>query len=318
MNIILTGITGNIGYEVARILLREGHTVIPIVRSKAEYSIPERLKELNADFSQISEHISADLEHEVPHHALTNVDCIIHCAGVVHFRKAGSSNELMMRNLLTFAKDTKIPIYYVSTAYIYKPNNEPLFNRYEVDKDHAENILISSSLPHTILRPSIVTGNSQTGEIIHFSGYYLMVPAFIGALTKADKIRFPSIQNQVNIIPVDWVAQSIVDVVKNKKEGTLYITNPNPPTFNTLLLETLKFFKLDNKLEIIECTLEEYKKMDLSSVERDLFNFCVPFLPYLTTHYNFPSSLCTHGLSSDYIQKILSYFKHSQDEKLEK
>jgi len=245
MNIILTGITGNIGYEVARILLGEGHTVIPIVRPKADENISEKLKELNADFSQISDYISVNLDQEIPKYSLDKIDCIIHCAGVVHFKKAGSSNEQMMKNLVAFAKNTSTPIYYVSTAYLYKPNNEPLFNQYEEDKQKAENVLISSSLPYTILRPSIVTGNSETGSIIHFSGYYLTVPAFVGALKKADRIRFPNIQNTVNIIPVDWVARSIVDAVKDKKKETLYITyNVNYGTSQLIgcLLEALQTF----------------------------------------------------------------------------
>jgi len=237
---------------------------------------------------------------------------------VVHFKKAGSSNEQIMKNLVAFVKNTSTPIYYVSTAYLYKPNNEPLFNQYEEDKQKAENVLISSSLPYTILRPSIVTGNSETGSIIHFSGYYLTVPAFVGALKKADRIRFPNIQNTVNIIPVDWVARSIVDAVKDKKKETLYITNPNPPTFSNLLKDTLKYFLLYQKIELVDCTFEEYRNLDLTPVEKELLNFCDPFIPYLTTNYDFPDSVCASTLNPNYIGKILGYAVKFQNERMEK
>ncbi len=317
MKIVLTGITGNIGNEVARLLLREGHTVIPIVRPKPDTDIPQRLTALHSDFSQIKEYISVDLEKEVPNYSLEGIDCIIHCAGVVHFKKAGNCNEEMMKNLLTFAKDSSIPLYYVSTAYLYKPSEEPLFNQYEMDKQKAEDCLVSSSLPYSILRPSIVTGNSGNGELIHFSGYYLVVPYFVEALKNSDKVRFPGIQNQVNIIPVDWVARSVVDTAIGQNRGMFYITNPHAPTLTVLLRETLRFFNLDDRLEFIDMSFEDYKNLDLSDEERKLFNACMPFIPYLTTSYDFPPSLCTSALPAGYIEKILTYFSKSKDEKSE-
>ncbi|HTE49083.1 MAG TPA: SDR family oxidoreductase [Candidatus Paceibacterota bacterium] len=318
MKALLTGITGNIGYEVARVFLKEGHTVIPVIRPKEAENPLKKLKNLDADFAKINEYVYADLEQEMPKYSLSGVDCIMHCAGVVHFKKAGNSNEQMMKNLLAFAKDSSIPIYYVSTAYLSKSQNEPLFNEYEKDKKKAEDMLIASYSTHTIFRPSIITGNSKTGKIIHFSGYYLSVPEFVNALKKTDKIRFPSIQNPVNIIPVDWVARSIYNAVKDKKKGTLYITNPNPPTFNALLKETLKFFSLEKKIELVDLTFEGYKKLDLSLAEKELLNFYVPFIPYLTTSYNFPPSLCGHSLSPDYIEKILKYAAKFNNERMEK
>jgi len=318
MNIILTGITGNIGYEVARILLDEANLVIPVIRGKNGNNIPQRLSEINPDFSKITEFILADLENEIPKFDLKNTDCIIHCAGVVHFKKSGNSNERMMENLLVFAHGTSIPIYYVSTAYLFKPHNEPLFNEYEVDKSNAENRLALSGSPHTVLRPSIVTGNSQTGRIVHFSGYYLIVPAFLEALRKSEKIRFPSIKNTVNIIPADWVARSIVDAVKSNERGTFYITNQNPPSFDALLNLTLSFYGLDNRIDFVGCSFDEYKNLDLSDEEERLFNACMPFIPYLVTGYDFPVSLCKQSLDSDYIGKILKRFNLSQNERLGK
>jgi nucleoside-diphosphate-sugar epimerase len=302
MRIILTGITGNIGYEVARMLLREGHEVIPVLRSDLE-----KLKALSKDFSHISNYIHADLEHEVPTYSLSLVDCIVHCAGVVHFKKAGNSNELMMKNIVAWARTTSAPIYYVSTAYIYKPHHEPFFNQYESDKNSAELVLAHSLHPHTILRPSIVTGTSDTGHIIHFSGYYLAVPAFVQALKKGNNVRFPRIQNTVNIIPVDWVARAIIESIQTNKRGTYYITNTHPPTFAILLNETLQFFSCADGIELVDVSFEEYRRLDLTPEEKNLLRVCEPFIPYLTTSYDFPGSLTSSTLPPDYIPNILHY-----------
>jgi thioester reductase-like protein len=229
----------------------------------------------------------------------------------------GNTNELMMTNIISLIEKIKVPLYYVSTAYLCKPNNEPLFNKYEEDKQAAENVLNSSNVSSTIFRPSIITGNSKTGEIVNFSGYYLMVQALIKFLENSDKIRFPSIDNYINIVPVDWVAESIVSKVEENSRGTFFITNTNPPLFNDLLIETLKFFKIDHKINLVDCSFEEYDHLDLNSTEREIFDRCKAFIPYIETKYHFQNSIYDAILEPNYIQKILSYFVKSKNERME-
>ncbi|MAF13460.1 MAG: hypothetical protein CMI53_01005 [Parcubacteria group bacterium] len=212
MNIILTGVTGNLGAEIGRKLLSKNYGVVPVLSSQ------ESLGKLKTSFNNLSsfkEVVFCDLVKDpLPSFVIKNASAIIHCAGIVHFHDAKDSNQRMMMNLIKHINNSDIQLSYASTAYLYKPNQEPFSNQYEEDKSKAEEILINSKVSSTIFRPSILTGHSRTGEIINFSGFYLALGAFIKALNSTnDVVRFPKLSGYVNLVPVDIAANVMVIVI---------------------------------------------------------------------------------------------------------
>jgi nucleoside-diphosphate-sugar epimerase len=69
MNVLLTGITGNLGFEIAHSLNIKGVDILPVVRNR------ESLDALGMDFNHAT---VADLTREIPSIELNRIDCIIH------------------------------------------------------------------------------------------------------------------------------------------------------------------------------------------------------------------------------------------------
>ena len=314
MKVLLTGITGNLGYEVSLDLAKRGIVVVPCVR-------PGKKSSLSSHPIKFNQIIEVDLVGEEDIHISEEVDCVVHCAGAVQFRGAKDQNERMMAKVCKFAKGLNIPVYAVSTAFVYRPNSlEFTFNNeYEEDKFHAEQVLVSSGVPYCILRPSVLTGNSYTGDIKNFSGYYFMVRAFISAIHSAIEnnrvIRFPRMQGESNMIPVDQAAECIGRVVEGGRLGeTIYITNPLPPRSDWVLGETLDFYKFRDKVAVLDVSFEEFGKLNLTEEETRLYKFSLHFNPYWSMRYEFPKSICkTNLIDHDYIIKILSVFSEVEN-----
>lgn len=310
MRILLTGITGNLGYEVALDLIKRGITVVPIVRPSNI-----KLSEITRSFTEV---VINDLlaDKELNYSGL--VDCIVHCAGNINFKGSGDTNQKMTSELVKLAKKLNIPLYLVSTAYIYRPSgtDQNFNNSYELDKFRSEQILINSGLEYGIFRPSVLVGNTSSGEVQNFSGYYNLVKAFHKTLTsskeKGKKMRFPILSGKSNIVPVDQVAFYIGNEVQNLNLNSFYLTNPDPPEASWLTEETLSFFNLDKYIDRMEISLEEFGKLDLTNEEECLHKFVNYYYPYLSISYDFPPSICKVNLiDHNYLIKALSFLKSS-------
>jgi len=85
-------------------------------------------------------------------------------------------------------------------------------NTYEQAKAEAEEIIrsaiVDEGLPVTVHRPSMVIGDSRDGRIIHFQIFYFICEFLSGRKTLG---LFPDFgEVQLDVIPVDWVAEAIV------------------------------------------------------------------------------------------------------------
>jgi thioester reductase-like protein len=83
-------------------------------------------------------------------------------------------------------------------------------NAYEQSKAEAEELLlsaISEGLPATIHRPTMIVGNSVTGRIRSYHGFYFLVDFFLGL--KGDRIVPECNDIRMDTVPVDYVARAI-------------------------------------------------------------------------------------------------------------
>ncbi len=312
MRALLTGITGNLGYEVALDLYEREIDLIPIVRPGKR----ESLANYKIGFEEI---VEDDLISDDELFFNTSVDCIVHCAGSISFHNTNRANEKITSKLVELAKKIQIPMYLVSTAYIYRlPKASQGFNNaYELDKFHAEQSLVSSGIRYGIFKPSVLVGHSKSGAIRNFSGYYSIVKAFYIASTdskrKGRKLRFPNIPGKSNLVPVDQAAFYIGNEIQELKLRSLYITNPNPPEASWVLKETLEFFNLGKFIDLIDISFEEFGKLRLTTEEQNLYEFVKHYYPYWSITYDFPPSICKENLiDHDYLFKTLKFLSSSK------
>jgi len=245
-------------------------------------------------------------------------DEVFHCAAATRFENQ-RADELMIvnvkgtENMLQFANTGKQKrFHYISTAYVAgKQNgiiyenemvNEPLFNNeYERSKFIAEQTVIkyaiSNYIPFTIYRPSIIVGDSKTGATCRFDNLYIFAKVLFNirnsfANQKSANltditVRVPGVPNAlINLVPIDYVADAIVAILK-VKEGInkiFNITNPNPPKLSALrdlLLPVLKINGINVKID------GQMEHKYLSAIERLFLRHIKAYYSYLFSTLQF-------------------------------
>src|ERR1700758_407059 len=107
------------------------------------------------------------------------VDAVIHCAAVTDFGRTDGSLEATniagTEHVAAFAAAANAVLYHVSTAFVHTTVDGDRGRTaigYASSKSAGEQVVRSSGVPHVILRPSVVIGDSDTGEIAAFQGLY--------------------------------------------------------------------------------------------------------------------------------------------------
>ncbi len=254
------------------------------------------------------------------HKRLCNeVDEVFHCAAATHFENQ-QADELVTvnvkgtENMLQFASTGKQKrFHYVSTAYVAGKQNEivyenelvdeePLFNNeYERSKFIAEQVVIqyakSNEIPYTIYRPSIIVGNSKTGATCKFDNIYIFAKVLLNIRNsvidhKSENlndisVRVPGVPNAlINLVPIDYVADAIVAILKVKESinKIFHITNPDPPELSELrdlLMPVLGIKGINVKID----GQVEHKR--LSAIERLFLRHTKTYYSYLFSRLRF-------------------------------
>lgn len=300
----MTGGSGTIGIELIPALRARGVTIVAVER---------RTKLLESDIEVVTADVSTLSLNLVP----MQFDAIVHAAGDVSFQGGDMVNTKMMEALITVALEKKVPILYVSTAFLFRPEGERFLarNAYEYDKYVAEERLCTSGVPHTIFRPSVMVGHSETGAIQNFSGYYVLVKKFYEAGVWAREhhtvCRVPQLLGTSNMVPVDQAAQVIADsVLHGPVSGVQYVTNPAPPRADFVLTETLRALGMTVEFSMINVGFPEYEQMSKNTGEELVGAIGKHMHPYWSLEYQFPPSLCTvNYITGDYIQRAVQYYR---------
>ena len=155
------------------------------------------------------------------------------------------------RNVNEFVKDLpNLHRYnYVSTCYVSGKRKGVIYetelehdagfrNFYEETKYLAELEVekLKDELPVTIFRPSVVVGDSETGETAKYDGIYYL----IHYLRKAPNLlRLVNVGNknvELNLVPVDFVVEAMAVLAKDESAvgKTIALADPNPLTTEQL------------------------------------------------------------------------------------
>jgi nucleoside-diphosphate-sugar epimerase len=127
-----------------------------------------------------------------------------------------ATNLVCTSNVLAFAEHADVPVHYASTAYIHclqRPENVGRSLPYAESKRAAERLVITSGVALTILRPSIVVGDSSNGLISNFQGLHQMCGATLDDIFPV----WPAAPNgMVDFVPQDLVARIIAAAVRDE------------------------------------------------------------------------------------------------------
>jgi thioester reductase-like protein len=148
------------------------------------------------------------------------VDAVIHCAAVTDFGRTDGSLEATniagTENVAAFATAARAVLYHVSTAFVHTTVDGDRGRTaigYAASKSAAEQVVLSSCIPHVILRPSVVIGDSVTGEIAAFQGLHQVVAGMFAGTVPM--IPFDP-GWPIDFIPADAVADAIACVAENR------------------------------------------------------------------------------------------------------
>ena len=244
--VFLTGGTGVVGSAIARAILeRSSARVILLLRGRSDDEVLERLQTLLAYWKLPEADLAARLEvargdTSLPLFGLDPerfqriaAECtrVIHCAALVRMNlpliEARASAVNAAENVLELARASRragrlVKVEFLSTVGIggTRPGvlperwiTEPraYHNTYEQAKADAERVIadgVAEGLPITVHRPSMVVGDSRTGEVIRFQIFYHLVEFLSGRRTFG---LFPAFgATRLDIVPVDYVADAVV------------------------------------------------------------------------------------------------------------
>jgi thioester reductase-like protein len=264
--LFITGFPGFLASELLRLILREhrDYQALCLVQPKFRALAHSQLAELIQKDAVLEKQISfIEGDITLPHLGLpadfnSPIDQIFHLAAVYDL---GVSRELGVKvnlegtqNVLDFARKIKTleRFHYVSTCYVSGKfegeflesdleKGQSFNNFYEETKYLAEVIVqreMRAGLPTTVYRPSVVVGNSQSGETQKFDGPYYVIQWLLRAKHHALLPKFgdPS-QFTVNLVPSDFVCDGIAKLSQHPEtlNQVYQLADPRPLTVQKLL-----------------------------------------------------------------------------------
>ncbi len=282
-NVLLTGATGFLGSEIMkRILQRHPRSHLALlVRSTTRETARERVDKLLArtfgleEAGRCAERVEVvegdislrglGMDSERAVKLAPRIDQVIHCAATVRFdlplEIARRDNTEGTRNVLTFAG--RLPnlrrLDYIGTAFvagdrrgIIKEDELDLgqhySNSYEQTKMEAEKLVREFAERHAtaIYRPSIIVGNSQTGETSTFQGFYQVLIFYRRLFKRRLGVMLPVDPNTpFDLVPIDYVVDTLFALMQSSKSiGRCFHLTSGPEktcTFDELVKMVAEF-----------------------------------------------------------------------------
>jgi thioester reductase-like protein len=139
--------------------------------------------------------------------------------------------------------------HYVSTCYVAGLRTGVILetelehsagfrNFYEETKYLAEREVdaLKQQLPVTIHRPSVVCGDSRTGETAKYDGIYYLIHYLRKQPSLLSLVNIGNRQVSLNLVPVDFVVEAMTAMTKDERAigATLALADPNPLTTHEL------------------------------------------------------------------------------------
>lgn len=269
--ILLTGANGFLGTQIAiRLLKRSNDKIIVLIRGKnnkdavnrlcrAWWEFPELLEEIDNRIHVVNGDISKNklgIEKEEYTKLVQAVTNVIHTAADWSLKstleKLQKTNVQGTQNVLKLAdlahKDHGLDRFsHISTAYVAGgkmgtvsenslTSEFGFLSDYEKTKFESEVEVKKSEFDISIFRPSMIVGESSTGYIKTFNTVYVPLRLYLNGKLKVIPV---SGSMKINLVPVDYVADSVVNLNFDKRavNKTFHLTAPKEslPTVKELI-----------------------------------------------------------------------------------
>lgn len=166
------------------------------------------------------------------------VDTVVHCAAITDFSSGPEAthalNEAGTRQIVRLVADADAVLYHVSTAFVARTEltRSSLGHEsgdasarpedYLDSKRAGEQVVRASGVPAVIIRPSVVIGDSRTGDISAFQGMHGMLTGLLRGMLPL--VPLPP-ASPVDFIAQDVVAATIAALVRaRRRDGEVWVT----------------------------------------------------------------------------------------------
>jgi thioester reductase-like protein len=205
--------------------------------------------------------------------------------------------------------------HYVSTAYVsgwatgvYTEDDfdrgQDFKNFYEQTKFLAEKVVreYMGQVPTTIYRPGIVVGDSVKGETAKFDGPYYVILLMLKLPNHSPFPKVGSGEAEVNIVPVDYVVDSICYLSRFDETvgGVFHLTDPKPHK----VFELVQIFaeRLGKKFNYFQISPQQLKKLMSPKIIQKIVGMPVQLIDYFDHQVHYDCSKATSILSRGYIE----------------
>ncbi|MGA8290892.1 MAG: SDR family oxidoreductase [Rhodoplanes sp.] len=350
--ILLTGVTGALGQDVIREVLATGNeTLFLLIRRKKRLSQRDRARKLLAKYGYEDElgarvyvlegdvtHLHFGLKEAEMDVLREKITDFYHIAALTSLNAAetacnranvnGTENALQLAwDLYTNGELQRF--HYFSTAYAvgslqtyhsYEDSlpEKPVFaNFYESSKFIAETKVrkeMEAGLPATIFRPSIVVGDSRTGEVSEFNVIYPFLKLFVSGVIK---VLPTHLENPFNIVPIDFVVKASVAISRQKNSlgKSYHLVSDDPPTIGMILRLKNEVYPGMPEIKVVDP--EEFKASELNFIGKMAYKMLNPYLGYLNERLTFDTKNAHEALDStdigfpdtgyDFLKTIVGY-----------
>lgn len=354
-NIFITGGTGFLGWDLVKDLLDDKDLKLYLlVRDNAKEKASERVEKLvnnsykgnqKKDVLERIEVISGDITkdglgiNKVDLEKLTReIDSLYHCAALCEFgvelKRIRTINVTGTKNVLDFAMKCKengrfASFHHLSTVAVIGDFSGTFYeesldvgqrfnNTYEETKFEAEKLIRdyrNKGMNISVYRPSIITGDSRTGEVSNFQMFYQ--PLHIFSLEIFDEV--PANKGlKYNLVPVDYVAKAIYLISSNKDNNKNYhLSNPSSISLDSLLDIASSYFGFKKPQVISE---KEFDFKTLDGFRKKVIDSYIPYFIHKKVVFdtkNFDSAVNGKDFSWPVIEEDLltRLFKYCADTK---
>ena len=332
--IMVTGLTGTVVSEICTRLLADGHTIVALVR-QGKGDPGERVSRVLDIDEQARSRVKVlpgDITREFgglspAQRSLWrgNIGKLLHGAASIDLGTTNKDQIIQTnvggtQNLVRLAETLDIPeFHYLSTAYVAgaprkvtegdSPETQEHRNPYEYSKAQSGRLVWDFSGKFAIYRIPVVVGNSKTGVIGRFSGYYGFLEPFWrlscalsgrweqspGTLLdqgiRRDEegyfhvpIAVPCSEiGRINLVPIDWLCDMFARLlVLPADQGVFHITHPSPPRVKHTIRESLEHLGIRGVLCGSRHSETHSGSALLMRIQRRILKSIKPFEPYIS------------------------------------
>ena len=221
MKVLVTGINGQLGYDVLKELNKRNHEPIGVDRSEMDLTKPNEIRSC--------------IEKIMP-------DAIIHCAAYTYVDLAEDNAELCrqvnayaVRDIATCAKNMDIPMIYISTDYVFD-GLKGIENNIKINReDYLEYLEADETNPKNIYGKTKLEGELYIQEILE--KYYIVRISWVfgenGNNFIDTMLRLSKDRDSLNVINdqigsptyTKDLASLLVDMIETDKYGVYHATN---------------------------------------------------------------------------------------------